>query len=335
MSVPPPQPGPSPLAGAEAGTRARERRLDRLALVTVALLVAAPVLARLTGQDYLIGLLTRAGILAIAALALDLVLGVAGLVSFGHAAMVGLGAYVAGMLMRDVSNDGLVLIPAAMAAGALFAAATGALALRTRGIAFIMITLAFGQMLYFVAQSLSAYGGDEGLPLYGRMSLLGFRPFKSDAAFHALVLGALVLCYLAARFVTRAPIGRALVAARENEARALALGIPVARLRLAAYALSGAMAALAGLLLANHTEFVAPAYLSWQRSGELIVMVVMGGMGTLIGAVIGALALIAAEEVLSHLTTHWKAIVGPLIVLIALYARGGLVGWLTRGGRER
>jgi branched-chain amino acid transport system permease protein len=325
---------PNALATGGAERRAREQRFDILALIIVLLLALAPLAAHLTGQNYLVSLIARAMIFALAALALDLVLGFAGLVSFGHAAIVGLGAYVAGVLMRDVSSDALIIIPCAMLVSALFAFVTGALALRTRGVAFIMITLAFGQMLYFVAQSLSIYGGDDGLTIYARMSIGGWRPLKAETAFYALALASLIITYLVARFVTRSPLGRAATAARDNPERMAALGYNVTKLRLALYALSGALAGLAGVLLANQAEFVSPAYLSWQRSGELIVMVVIGGMGTLIGPVIGALALFGAEEWLSHLTPHWKAILGPLVVLVALYARSGLAGLIT-GWRAR
>jgi branched-chain amino acid transport system permease protein len=220
-----------------------------------------------------------------------------------------------------------------MAAGALFALITGALAVRTRGVAFIMITLAFAQMAFFLAQSLSAYGGDDGLTIYGRLRLAGYDLLKGETAFYAAALVTLGLAFLLARHVVRSPAGRALAAARDNPARLASLGYDVARLQVAIYTLSGALGALAGCLLATQTEFVSPAYMSWQRSGELIAMVVLGGMGTLIGPVIGALALILAEDALTHVTQHWKAILGPLVILVALHARGGLVGlFLPRHG---
>jgi branched-chain amino acid transport system permease protein len=312
---------------------ARERRLDRVAIGVLGLLVALPFLAHAIGQPWLVTLMGRALVFAVAALALDLVLGVGGLVSFGHAAFLGIGGYATGIAITHGLDEGLLVLPLVMAAGALFALITGALAVRTRGVAFIMITLAFAQMAFFLAQSLSAYGGDDGLTIYGRLRLSGLDLLKGETAFYAAALVTLGLAFLLARHVVRSPAGRALAAARDNPARLASLGYDVARLQVAIYTLSGALGALAGCLLATQTEFVSPAYMSWQRSGELIAMVVLGGMGTLIGPVIGALALILAEDALTHVTQHWKAILGPLVILVALHARGGLVGlFLPRHG---
>jgi branched-chain amino acid transport system permease protein len=187
-------------------------------------------------------------------------------------------------------------------------------------------------MAYFTTQSLTAYGGDDGLSMAHRSLVFGTRVLEIDAVFYSVVLAILIAVYLVCRRLVASRFGRALRATRENERRAAALGFDVFKIRLVAYAISGAIAALAGVLFANLTEFVAPAYLSWQRSGELIVMVVLGGMGTLHGAVIGAIAVVLTEEGLSHLTQHWKAIFGPLIILLALFAKGGLVRML--GGRR-
>ena len=309
---------------------ARERRLDLVALSVLALLVAVPPVAHAVGEPWLITLMGRALVFAVAALALDLVLGVGGLVSFGHAAFLGIGGYVTGIAITHGLDEGLLVLPLVMGAGAMFAFATGALAVRTRGVAFIMITLAFAQMAFFLAQSLSAYGGDDGLTIYGRLRLSGLDLIRSETAFYIAALVVLVAAFAAARLVTRSPAGRALAAARDNPQRLASLGYEVARLQVRIYTLSGALSALAGCLLATQTEFVSPAYMSWQRSGELIAMVVLGGMGTLIGPIVGALALILAEDLLTHVTQHWKAILGPLVILVALHARGGLVGLLTR-----
>jgi branched-chain amino acid transport system permease protein len=270
-------------------------------------------------------------IFAIAAVSLDLILGYGGLVSFGHAAFIGLGAYAVGILAAHGITDIVIVLPVTLAVCALFALGTGAVAVRTRGVYFIMITLAFGQMAYYTATSLAQYGGDDGLRLNHRSTLLG-EPIAADPlAFYYVVFGALLLIYLLTRVIVSSRFGRVLRAARQNPVRTETLGFNVGAVRLTAYVIAGMIAGVAGLLLANHILFVSPAYMSWQRSGELIVMVVLGGMGTLHGAVIGSLAFLLIEEFLSTITEHWKVIFGPLLVLVVLFARGGLLGML--GGR--
>jgi branched-chain amino acid transport system permease protein len=219
-----------------------------------------------------------------------------------------------------------------LAVCALFGAITGAICLRTRGVAFIMITLAFGQMVYFLAQALSAYGGDDGLTLYEKSTLLGFSPFASRTSFYYSVLIALAGAYLLVRGLVASRFGRVLRAARENPVRVSVTGFDVNKVRLVAYVISGMLAGLAGFFLANHTEFVSPAFMSWQRSGELIFMAVLGGVGSLHGAIIGAIAYLIAEDALSHLTEHWRVIFGPMIVLFVLFTRGGIVGMLRKLG---
>jgi branched-chain amino acid transport system permease protein len=279
-----------------------------------------------------LALLTRALIFAIAALSLDLILGVGGLVSFGHAAFLGIGAYVTGIMITEGRSEALVILPVILAVCALFGAITGAVCLRTRGVAFIMITLAFGQMVYFLAQALSAYGGDDGLTLYEKSTLLGFNPFANRTSFYYSVLTALAGAYLLVRGLVASRFGRVLRAARENPVRVSVTGFDVNRVRLTAYVISGMLAGLSGFFLANHTEFVSPAFMSWQRSGELIFMAVLGGVGSLHGAIIGAIAYLIAEDALSHLTEHWRVIFGPMIILFVLFTRGGIVGMLRKLG---
>jgi branched-chain amino acid transport system permease protein len=299
----------------------------------LALFVALAAVPFLSAADpFILSLVSRGMILGLAALALDLVLGYGALVSFGHAAFIGIGAYAVAIAASHGVEEFFIAVPIAVAAGVAFAVITGAISLKTRGVYFIMITLAFAQMAYFTTQSLTAYGGDDGLSMAHRSLVFGTRVLEIDAVFYGLVLAILGAVYLVCRRLVASRFGRALRATRENERRAAALGFDVFQIRLVAYAISGAIAALAGVLFANLTEFVAPAYLSWQRSGELIVMVVLGGMGTLHGAVLGAIAVVLTEEGLSHLTQHWKAIFGPLIILLALFAKGGLVRLL--GGRR-
>ena len=310
----------------------RERAKVLLPAILFLLLALAPLAVSVGMPAGWLALLTRALIFAIAALSLDLILGVGGLVSFGHAAFLGIGAYVTGIMITEGRSEALVILPVILAVCALFGAITGAVCLRTRGVAFIMITLAFGQMVYFLAQALSAYGGDDGLTLYEKSTLLGFNPFVSRTSFYYSVLIALGGAYLLVRGLVASRFGRVLRAARENPARVSVTGFDVTRVRLVAYVISGMLAGLSGFFLANHTEFVSPAFMSWQRSGELIFMAVLGGVGSLHGAIIGAIAYLIAEDALSHLTEHWRVIFGPMIILFVLFTRGGIVGMLRKLG---
>lgn len=310
----------------------RERAKVLLPAILFLLLALAPLAISLGMPAGWLALLTRALIFAIAALSLDLILGVGGLVSFGHAAFLGIGAYVTGIMITEGRSEALAILPVILAVCALFGVITGAVCLRTRGVAFIMITLAFGQMVYFLAQALSAYGGDDGLTLYEKSTLLGFNPFASRTSFYYSVLIALGGAYLLVRGLVASRFGRVLRAARENPARVSVTGFDVTRVRLVAYVISGMLAGLSGFFLANHTEFVSPAFMSWQRSGELIFMAVLGGVGSLHGAIIGAIAYLIAEDALSHLTEHWRVIFGPMIILFVLFTRGGIVGMLRKLG---
>lgn len=293
-------------------------------LLLLGLLAAAPFLG--FGQGYAMTLLARAMILATAAVGLSVLVGGAGLVSLGHAATLGVGAYAVVALDAAGVAEGAVVLPAAAAAGGLFALATGAVAIRTSGVHFIMITLAFGQMAFFTAGSLTAYGGDDGYTLYGRMELFGTRLLEGRLGFHWLCLGLLAATLLFCRLLLASRFGRVLRASRENALRVRAVGLEPYPFRLLAYALMGAVGGLAGALLANATEFVAPSYMAWQRSGDLLFMVILGGAGSLPGAVAGALAITLLEEWLAGLTEHWRLVFGPLLILAVLFLRGGLAG---------
>ena len=299
-------------------------RSAALPLLVFGLLAAAPFLG--LGEGWAMTLLARAMILGMAALSLWLVVGGAGLVSLGHAAMLGIGAYAVVVLDDARVTETLVVAPVAIGAAALFALATGAVAIRTAGVPFIMITLAFGQMAFFTASSLTAYGGDDGYTLYGRSTVAGARWMEDRLAFHFLCLGLLAGTFLLCRMLLASRFGRVLRAARENALRVQAVGLSPYPYRLVAYAIAGGIAGLAGFLLANATEFVAPSFLAWQRSGDLLFMVILGGLGSPFGAVLGALAILLLEEWLGHLTQHWRLLFGPLLVLAVLFLRGGLVG---------
>jgi branched-chain amino acid transport system permease protein len=319
---------------AAISTRAGQLLPSRLAQLAVpallfALLALAPLFG-LAGPDrYVLSLITRAMIFAVAAIGLDLALGCGGLVSFGHAAFIGIGAYAAGILTAGGIQDAGLVLGTALAASGLFALVTGAISLKTRGVHFIMITLAFGQMAYFVANSLKAYGGDDGLTLADRVTLFGQDAFAGNRVFYYAVLALLLLVYLAARAIVRSRFGRVLRGAKDNETRMAAIGFNPYPFRLTAYVISGMMAGLAGFLLAEQSQFVSPAFMTWQRSGDLIIMVMLGGVASLDGAILGALMVVLLEELLAGFTEHWRVLFGPFLVLVALFARGGLLGLLT------
>lgn len=302
-----------------------------LPLLIALVLAAAPIAAAFGAQGYILSLLTRVMIFAIAALSLDLILGYGAMVSFGHAAFLGIGAYAVGILSSHGIDEALIQLPVALAASAIFALVTGAISLRTKGVYFIMITLAFGQMLFFLATSLANYGGDDGMTLASRSTVLGTPLLRTDLGLYYSVLACLAGAYILYRAIVASRFGRVLRATRENPVRLEAVGFSPFRYELTAYVISGTTAGLAGFLLANQAEFISPAAMSWQRSGELIFMVILGGLGSLHGAVLGAAAFLLLEEQLPALTEHWKMIFGPLLIIVVLFARGGIMGLLGQG----
>jgi branched-chain amino acid transport system permease protein len=303
-----------------------------LPLALFAAFALIPAVARFGGEGYVLSIVLRVMILALAAISLDLIIGYGALISFGHAAFLGIGVYAVGILMSHGVEDALVQLLAALAASALFALVTGAISLRTKGVYFIMITLAFGQMLYFLATSLAAYGGDDGLTLPHRSLLFGTSALGHGFIFYYLVLACLAGTYLLCRAIVASRFGRVLRGTRENPVRMQAIGFNPFAYQLAAYVIAGMLCGGAGFLLANQTEFVSPAFMTWQRSGELIIMVLLGGLGTLHGAIVGAAAFVLLEEGLSRITELWKMIFGPMLVLVVLFARGGLLGMARRRG---
>ena len=311
-------------------------RLTALAafyIALIAILALIPVYARLSGDSFVLILFSRVLILAIGAVSLNLIMGYGGMVSFGHAAYLGIGGYAVGILAKEGIASGLVQWPAAIAASALFALAVGALSLRTRGVYFIMITLAFAQMIYFVAIGLDRYGGDDGLTIYQRSQFGGVIDLNDKTQFYylcfALLLGSI---YLVSRLIN-SRFGLAIRGARSNDRRMRAIGFPTFRYRLVAFVIAGALCGLAGALLANHTNFISPAMMHWTRSGDLIVMVVLGGLGSLFGPLIGAATFLLLEEALSRVTQYPDLILGPALLLVAIYLHGGIAGLL--GGRGR
>jgi branched-chain amino acid transport system permease protein len=323
------------------------RRLNILPIVLFASLTAIPAVASLSGAEgYLLSLIIRVMIFAIAAISLDFILGYGSLVSFGHAAFLGIGGYAVGISASHGFEDLLIQLPIALVASALFALVTGAISLRTKGVYFIMITLAFGQMIFFLATSLASYGGDDGMTLPSRSLIAGRNFLKSDFNLYWLTLLCLLGTYLMCRALVASRFGRVLRGARENIIRMEAIGFEPFGYQLTAYVISGMIAGLAGLLLANQTEFVSPSFMTWQRSGELIFMVVLGGLSSLHGAILGAAVFLLLEEFLpeilyvasvflqddirSRLAENWKMVFGLLLVLIVLLGRGGIADRLRR-----
>jgi branched-chain amino acid transport system permease protein len=310
-------------------TSARRRGLfagHALPIAIFLIFAIVPLFATFKAETYVLSLVTRVMIFAIAALALDLLIGYGALVSFGHAAFIGLGAYAVGILSSHGINEALISLPLALGVSALFAFATGIVCLRTKGVYFIMITLAFGQMAFFTASSLAPYGGDDGLTIKMRSTFAGFPILANDRALYYVCLACLLGTYLLCRALVVSRFGRVYRGARENALRMGTIGFEVYRFQLVAYVIAGAIGGLSGFLLGNATDFVSPAYMSWQRSGDLLIMVIFGGIGTLNGAIIGAAAFLLTEEWLSGITEHWKLIFGPLLVFVAVFARGGLIG---------
>jgi branched-chain amino acid transport system permease protein len=299
---------------------------QRMACGLLALFALLPPAASAFVGNYTLLLAQRATILAIAALSLELLVGTGGLLSFGHAAFLGIGAYAAGVLASHGLGTLSLALPAALAACGLFAVITGAVAVRTRGVYFIMITLAFGQMAYFIAGSLAPYGGDDGLTFPSRTGVAGVPIFANELAFFYATLACLALACIAVHRLVGSRFGRVLRGLTDSEMRMQALGFAPYPYRLTLYVIAGTLCGLAGFLLGNQAEFVSPAYMHWQRSGELILMVLLGGTGTLYGPILGALAFSLLEEVLSRLTEHWKAILGLLLILSVLSAKGGIAG---------
>ncbi|PLY16036.1 MAG: branched-chain amino acid ABC transporter permease [Sedimenticola sp.] len=311
------------------------------------LLLALPVIMQLLDEPYLISLSSRILIYAIAAVSLYLILGYGGMVSLGHAAFFGTGAYVVGILasasfdaspvfswpfQMDGSERLLVALPLALLISAFAALIIGFFSLRTSGMYFIMITLAFAQMLYYFYVSLEGYGGDDGLSLYSR-SQLPLLDLGDDTHFYYLCLTFLLLFLLFCHRLVNSRFGRVIQGIRENEKRMQSLGYAVFGYKLACFVIAGAGAGLAGALMANQSEFVSPGLMHWTQSGEILVMVLLGGMGTLFGPVLGAVALLSMEEILSMFTEHWMVYLGPFLILVVLFTRGGLYGLLI--GRER
>lgn len=303
------------------------------ALATLIVFAAALSLTQGLGFTHGATLILRTAILALAAVSLSFLIGQCGLVSFGHAAPVGIGAYAVLISGEYGVTNVLAVLPLAAGAAALFSAATGLIALRTRGVYFIMITLSFAQMAFYVAASLSAFGGDDGMAIAARSTFFGVRFLKSDLSLAILAVALLVIALALFGRIAASRFGLMLRAGRANEAKLSALGLSPYRHRLIALAMAGAAAGIAGALLANQVEYVSPATMGWHMSGELIVMVVLGGIASPGGAVVGAIAISLLDEILGHTTEHWRLGLGLVIVAVVLLRGCDLKALLTGGAK--
>jgi branched-chain amino acid transport system permease protein len=328
-------------------TRASERMSSILTsrtgamLVAVAALLALPALVAAFNVPSVVGLATQILIYAIAAMSLNLVLGYGGMVTFGHAAFFGLGGYTVGILYQHFADNSaflglvpgsdslMVAIAAAMLVSAIGAAVIGSLSLRTSGVPFIMITLAFAQMVFFLFVSLKTYGGDDGL-MMRRRDVLPFFNARDDINYYYLCLGAAACWFVLTACIVRSRFGVVLSGLRQNERRMAAIGVAPYRYRLAAFVIAGAGAGLAGALMANYLRFVSPDMMHWTKSGELMMMVILGGAGTLAGPLLGAAVMVLLETVLAAQTENWQLYLGCILLAIVMLTHGGLAALFSR-----
>jgi len=306
-------------------------------LAGLAALALVPPIALMLQQPFYLDLFTRIMIFAIAALSLDLILGFGGMVSFGHAAYLGIGAYAVGIAGYYGITDGFAHFGIAVLASALTALLIGLVSLRTSGVFFIMITLAFGQMIYFLGLSVNKFGGDDGMTIAEHSRFAGVDLFADPAGLYYFTFCALVLFLCIGFRLVRSRFGMVIRGAKSNERRMGAIGFPTFRYKLCAFVASGAMCGFAGALLANQALFVSPALVHWTRSGEILVMVILGGVGTLFGPILGAVLYLVLEDVLSGVMDYWQLVLGLILLTFVLFVRTGIVGiadWQRRGVRH-
>ena len=299
-------------------------------LVVLVALALLPVFVSMTGREFFLVLATRLVILAIAAVSLNLILGYGRMISFGHAAYLGIGAYAVGIPAYYEIYNGFIHIGIAVVVSAAFAFMTGLVCLRTRGVNFIMITMAFSMMVFFAFVSIEEYGGDDGLVIEVRSEFGQWVNLENDTVlYYVCFLSLLGILYLIRRIV-HSRFGMVIQGARGNEDRMQSLGFDTFRYRLVCYVIAGALCGYAGALLGNFTSFISPEMMDWTRSGELIFMVVLGGTSSLFGPVLGAGLFILLEEILSGFWLYWQLIFGIFLILVVLFAKGGIDSWLGR-----
>lgn len=297
-----------------------------LAIVILGALALVPLYATAGGDPFALTLFTRIVILAIAAVSLNLIMGYGGMISFGHAAYLGIGGYAVGILWKEGFSSGLLQWPVAIGASSLFALVVGALSLRTRGVYFIMITLAFAQMVYYVAEGLDRYGGDDGLTIGTRSTFGAALTLNNNTVFYYLCYALLLASICCVSRLVDSRFGLVIRGGRSNERRMQAIGFPIFRYNLVCFVIAGALCGLAGALLANQSNFISPAMMYWTRSGDLMVVVILGGLGSLLGPVLGTIVYLLLQEALSRFTEYSGLIIGPLLLLAAIFLRGGIEG---------
>lgn len=321
----------------------KERYLN---LFILGLFVVVPAYALVADEPFTITLMTRAAIFALAAIGLNVALGYGGMVSFGHAVFFGLGGYAMGILAYHAQNytpflewpfliEGTKLMPiiwlAAILISSLAALLIGILSLRTSGVYFIMITLAFGQMFFFFSISWSEYGGEDGLSIYVRNNFPGLNTLD-PIQFYGICFVILCVTLFFVHKLAKSPFGLALNAARQSPQRIMTVGLDPMRIKLIAFVISGAITGLAGALFADLNRFVSPNMFSWQLSGEIMIFIIIGGVGRLFGPVVGALIFVALEHLLGGLSDYWHIYLGILLLIIVLFGKGGVMGMIS--GRE-
>ena len=286
--------------------------------LTLAAFGLAPVFTELASQPFILDLIARLMILAIAAVSLNLILGHGGMISFGHAAYIGIGAYAVGIPAYYEITNGFLQIAIAIGASAVFAFFTGLISLRTKGVYFIMITMAFAQMVYFAFISIEEYGGDDGLVIETRSEFGGLFDIEDTTTFYYFTWVSLVAALYLVRRIMRSRFGMVIEGAKGNERRMQSIGFDTYKYRLTCYVIAGMICGYAGALLGNFTSFFSPEMMDWTHSGELLFMVVLGGAGSLFGPVLGTAAFVLLEEFLSGITIYWQAIFGVLLILVVL-----------------
>ncbi len=306
----------------------------RIYAMLLLVLAVAPFIFEWARQPFYLDLLSRALILAIAATSLNLILGFGGMISLGHAAYIGIGAYCVGIPSYYDYYNGWLHLALALSVSAVFAFVTGAISLRTKGVYFIMITMAFSQMVYFIFLSLEEYGADDGLVIYSRSEFPEWMSMDSSTGLYYWIFAVLLLALFFTHRLVHARFGRVIVGARFNEQRMQALGFDTFRYRLACYVISAMLCSVAGMLLGNFTSFISPDMIGWTRSGELIFMVIIGGVATLFGPLVGTIAFVLLEEFLSAITIYWHLIFGLMLVALVLFGKGGIHGWLSMLDRK-
>ncbi len=290
-----------------------------------------PILGPAIGEPFFVDVFRRTMIWAIAAVSLNLIMGYGGMISFGHAVYLGVGGYTVGILAFHEVTSGWIQWPLALLISGLFAFIFGIICMRTRGVYFIMITLALAQMVYFMSVSAETYGSDDGLTVETRSDFGSLLDLGNDTVLYYIIFVSLLLCLYITWRIVGSRFGRALRGTMSNETRMEAIGFPTYRYKLTAFIIAGVMCGYAGVLSANVEGFVSPDMMFWPKSGDLIFIVVLGGMGSLFGPVGGALTFWLLSEILSNLTENWHLIFGPFLVAIVLFARGGIDGFF--GGR--